>query len=75
VAQAVDTLSVSSLSVTGSLARLHLTPDRPGGLEGDVDGLVAAGAYTPRGFSAQPEPFLTQNIPLSPPSTPQHPLS
>ena len=32
---------VNALSVTGHLHRLRLTPDRPGGLEGDVDGVVA----------------------------------
>ena len=36
--------------------------------------IYKAGAYARPLFSDQPEPQLTQNTPLTPPSTPYHPL-
>ena len=52
-AAAVGTLEVNALSFTGKLHHLRLTPDRPGGLEGDVDQVVADVAALLAGRYAQ----------------------
>ena len=41
LAATVSTLELNAISVGGHLHHLHITPNRPGGLEGDVDKVVA----------------------------------